>query len=226
LAKAIHHVTKPADLDTHADAWVSQYLREQIEQGKSAYTLQTMRSALRLCFGPHVATSVKMPRRRRRDITRSRVPVKQDAHFQPKNWPEHILFAEATGLRRGEMRDVRVGDITQKSDGTVFVHVNNGKGGKARDVVVLSGYEHRLLAMIEGRDPGEHLFTRMPKNMDIQSYRRASAQERYQLLAPGRELPPADTERIKPTDYDATAVQEVSESLGHSRRRRATILNH
>ena len=69
-------------------------------------------------------------------------------------------------------------------------------------------------------------FTHIPKSMDVQSYRRASAQARYQQLAPERALPLADAKRIKPTDYDASAAQEVSESLGHSRRRRSTILNH
>ncbi len=224
--KMTYQVSNPAVVDTNADAWASQYLRALIEQGKSPYTLQTVRSALRLCFWPDLAASVELPKRKRSAITRSRVPVKQDAHFQPKNWPRHILFAEATGLRRAEMRDLRVGDISRQTDGTVSVHVNNGKGGKARDVVVLPGYEHGVLAMIEGRDPSKHVFERIPKSMDVQSYRRASAQARYQQLAPGRELPPADVERIASTDYDALAAQEVSESLGHSRRRRATILNH
>jgi len=72
----------------------------------------------------------------------------------------------------------------------------------------------------------QFLFGRIPKSMDVQSYRRSSAQARYQLLASDREFPPADAKRIKPTDYDQSATQEVSESLGHSRRRRSTILNH
>jgi len=91
---------------------------------------------------------------------------------------------------------------------------------------VLAGYEQDILAMVEGREPREHLFERIPKSMDVQSYRRGSAQARYQILAPGRELPPVDAKRIKPTDYDKSAAQEVSVSLGHSRRRRSTILNH
>jgi integrase len=224
--KKTYDVSNPAIVDTNAEAWVSQYLRERIEQGNSPYTLQTIRSALRLCFWPELAASVELPKRRRSAITRSRVPVKHDAHFQPKNWPHHVLFAEATGLRRAEMRDLRVGDVTMKDDGSIWVHVTNGKGGKARDVVVLAGYEQGILAIIEGRDPSEHVFTHIPKSMDVQSYRRASAQARYQQLAPERALPLAGAERIKPTDYDATAAQEVSESLGHSRRRRSTILNH
>jgi integrase len=224
--KQTHHVTHHVVVDAHADEWVSQYLGELIAQGKSPYTLQTIRSALRLIFEREVASCVELPKRSRDAITRSRLPVKMDAHFQPKNWPGHILFSEATGLRRAEMRDLRVRDITSLPDGTLSVHVRNGKGGKARDVPVLAGYEQDIQVLIEGREPHERLFERMPKNMDVQGYRRSSAQARYQHLAPGKELPPASSKRIKPTDYDTLAAQEVSESLGHSRRRRSTILNH
>jgi hypothetical protein len=112
------------------------------------------------------------------------------------------------------MRDLRVRDVTKKPDGTLSVHVRNGKGGKARDVPVLAGYEQDILAMMEGCDPGERLFERMPKNMNVQSYRRASAQARYQQLAPGRELPAADVERIKPTDYDKAAAHPLFCWLG------------
>jgi integrase len=221
-----YHVTRPVDLDTHADAWVSQYLRERMAQGKSPYTLATERSALRLFFGPHVASSVLLPKRKWSGITRSRVPVKQDRHFQPKHWPDHIWFAQAAGLRYSEMRDLRVGDVSPKPDGTLVVHVRRGKGGKAREVAVLAGYEQEILALIAGRDPKEHIFRHVPKNMDVQSYRRVSAQARYQQHAPEQALPPAEGERLKPTDYDATAVQEVAASLGHSRRRKAIVLNH
>jgi integrase len=224
--KKTHHVTDHRIVEVHADAWVSQYLQALIEQGRSPYTLQTIRSALRMVFGREIASSVEMPRRKRSEIKRSRRPVKMDAHFQPEHWPEHILFARATGLRRAEMRDVRVRDITHQPDGTVSVHVHRGKGGKARDVTVLAGYGQEVLAMLEGRSPDEHLFRHIPKNMDVQSYRREMAQTRYQQLAPASTLPAADVVRIKPSDYDAAAAQTVSESLGHSRRRRATVLNH
>ncbi|HEY5002141.1 MAG TPA: site-specific integrase [Ktedonobacteraceae bacterium] len=224
--KETHHVNDHAIVAAYADEWASQYLQALIEKGRSPSTLQTVRSALRMVLGRDIASSLELPKRTRGAITRSRLPVKQDAHFQPKNWPEHVLFAQAIGLRRAEMRDLRVGNVTVMPDGTISVHVENGKGGKSRDVTVLAGYEQDILAMVEGREPREHLFERIPKSMDVQSYRRDSAQARYQQLAPGRELPLADAKRIKPTDYDKLAAQEVSESLGHSRRRRSTILNH
>lgn len=226
-AKETHHIRKPADLDTHADAWVSEYLEEGIKKGKSSSTLYTQRSALRLFFGPHVAASVQLPKRKRKEITRSRGPVAQDKHFQPKNWPDQVLVAKATGLRRSELRDLRVREVTTDEQGQLWVHVRNGKGGKARDVVVMERYKEDVLALIEGCDPDEHLFALIPKDMDVQSYRRASAQERYLQQAPERTLPSTTKKkRIHSKDYNAEAVQEVSESLGHSRRRRSIVLNH
>jgi site-specific recombinase XerC len=224
--KARHPGTTPAMLDSHADAWVSQYLRERIAEGYSASTLATIRSALRLCFWEEVAASVELPMRSRQAITRSRVPVEQDAHFQPQHWAEHVLFAQATGLRRSEMRDVRVGDISVQPDGSVRVHVRRGKGGKARDVTVLAGSEQAILALLEGREPQERLFQHIPKNMDVQSYRRAFAQAYYQQQAQGRALPPQDAARLKPGDYDLEACQQVAEALGHSRLRRGIVLSH
>jgi integrase len=224
--KARHPGTKPAMLDSHADEWASQYLQELIEEGRSPATLATIRSALRLCFGEDIAASVELPRRSRLQITRSREPVKQDTHFQPQHWPAHVLFAQATGLRRSEMRDVRVGDITAQPDGSVQVHVRRGKGGKARDVTVLAGYEQAVLALLEGREPQERLFEYIPKNMDVQSYRRAFAQASYQQHASGRALPPPQAKRLKPSDYDLAAAQQVAEALGHSRRRRGIVLSH
>jgi hypothetical protein len=112
--KETHHVNDHIIVAAHADEWACQYLQELIAKGKSPYTIQTARSALRMVLGRNIASSLALPKRKRSAITRSRIPVKHDAHFQPKNWPEHILFAQATGLRRAEMRDVRVGDVTSR----------------------------------------------------------------------------------------------------------------
>ncbi|HEX4207790.1 MAG TPA: hypothetical protein VHZ51_27055 [Ktedonobacteraceae bacterium] len=65
----------------------------------------------------------------------------------------------------------------------------------------MAGYEKDILALIEGRDPKEHVFTRIPKNMDVQSYRRSSAQARYLQQAPDRALPSAEAERLRSTEY-------------------------
>jgi integrase len=204
-------------LDERADELVTQYLMEHVAAGRSAYTMQSERAALRLFFGNwSLAAAVGIPRRTRTTITRSRGPASHDRHFQPAHWQTHIRFAQACGLRRAELRDLRVRDVYTGSDGTVFVHVKNGKGGRPREVPVLSGHEKDVLAVVQGRAPHEKVFDHIPKHMDVHSYRRDSAQQRYLQHAPGQALPPVDG-RLRRDDYDPAATQQVSWALGHNR---------
>ncbi len=221
--QATYQITRPACLDERADELVCEYLRKGIAEGRSPYTLQTQRSALRLFFGWQIASSVDLPKRKREAITRSRLPVKQDRHFQPNNWPNQVLFARATGLRWAELRDLRIGEVYKNECQHLVVYVRNGKGGKSREVPVLPEYEQDVLSVIQGREREEHVFDHVPTAMDVQSYRRSSAQVRYQHHARNRPLPPAQG-RLKPTIYDASATKKVSKALGHQRK--SIVLTH
>ena len=218
-----YHVTSLAQLDPRADELATAYLQQQLAEGKSPYTLQTERAALRLFFGNRsLASTVAIPRRARANITRSRGPKQHDRHFNPANWPDLVNFARAAGLRRHELRALYCRDIFER-DGQLLVHVASGKGGLARDVPVLAGREAEVLAMREGRDPDALVFARTPKHFDVHSYRREFAQALYLQYAPGRSLPPA-TGRLKRSDYDRQAAERVSHALGH--RRGDVVLRH
>jgi integrase len=215
-ARSTHQVISLAELDRCANELATEYLQQQLAENKSPYTLQAKRAALRLFFANRaLAATVCFPRRERTKITRSRGPKQHDRHFQPENWPTLLHFLSATGLRRQELHDLHVRDIVE-CDGRVLVHVANGKGGRRRDVPVLSGCEGDVLSMRGERDPDEVAFARIPKHMDVHSYRREFAQALYLYHAPGRGLPPA-TGRLKPADYDRGAAQQVTEALGHNR---------
>jgi integrase len=115
---------------------------------KSPYTLQTIRSALRLFFADRqIASEVQIPRRARAMITRSRGEKQHDRHFQPANWQPLINFLKATGLRRDELKMLRVGNILDDDlvTGGPAVCVANGKGGKSRIVPALPGQEEAVL---------------------------------------------------------------------------------
>ncbi len=206
----------PARIDAHADALASLYLAQRIEQGKSAWTLQTERSALRMYFQDRdLAASVELPKRRRQDIKRSRGPATRDRHFQPANWQPFITFCLACGLRREELRDLLVRDIYHRpGDDQLVVHVCKGKGGKDRKVAVFPGREQDILEVIAGRDPEAHVFERLPQT-DIHAFRRQFAQELYEHLS-GRPLPP-QAGRLQAKDFDYDAALEVSRRLGHNR---------
>ncbi len=215
-ARATHHLIRLSQLDLCANDLATAYLQQRLTDGKSPYTLQAERAALRLFFAnPALAATVPIPRRARTGITRSRGEKSHDRHFQPANWPTLIKFLEATGLRRKELRELRVRDIFTQ-DGQLLVQVANGKGGLARKVPVLPGREGDVLAVRVGRDPNEAAFPRIPKHLDVHSYRRAYAQALYLSYAPGRTLPPAQG-RLKRSDYDRDAAEQVSHALGHRR---------
>lgn len=222
-ARGHHQVISLAQLDPRADELVTAYLQQQLEEHKSPYTLQVERAALRLFFNDRtLASTVAIPRRERDSITRSRGPKQHDHHFQPANWPELIRFAQATGLRRHELQALHCRDIFSR-DGQLLVHVASGKGGLARDVPVLPGYEAHVLLVGAGHAPDEAAFPRIPKHLDVHSYRREYAQALYLQHAPGRSLP-QPTGRLKRGDYDVEAVLQVSQALGH--RRKDVILRH
>jgi integrase len=215
--RSTHAIKTLVQLDPRADELATVYLQQQLADGKSPYTLQVERAALRLFFDNRtLAASVTIPRRARASITRSRGAKKHDRHFQPENWPELVNFVRATGLRRHEVRNLQCGDIYQDQDGRLLVHVKNGKGGLERHVPVLVGREVDVLTVIAGRDPEVPVFERIPKHMDVHSYRREYAQALYLYHAPGRTLPSA-TGRLKRSDYDRDAAQRVSWALGHQR---------
>jgi integrase len=214
--RQVYHITSLAQLDPRADELTTAYLQQQLAEGKSPYTLQVERAALRLFFDNRsLASTVQIPRRARASIPRSRGPKQHDRHFNPENWPELVSFARAAGLRRHELRTLRCRDIFYR-DGQLLVHVESGKGGLKRDVPVLAGREVDVLAVSAGRDPGELVFARIPKRFDVHSERREYAQALYLQYAPGRALPPA-TGQLKRKDYDREAAKQVSYALGHQR---------
>ena len=212
-----HSLNRLDFVDERADELASAYLAMRIECKKSPYTLQAERSALRLFFqNDLLAQEVALPKRLREYITRSRHATKQDAHFQPKNWPELLAFLTATGIRREEVMALFGYEVCVDTDiGDLVIYVRNGKGGKSRVVHVLPGHEHAVLQVKEQRPEIMHVFEQVPKDLDVHSYRRSYAQTFYKHLS-GRELPPQKG-RLKPHDYDRCAALYVSQQLGHER---------
>jgi integrase len=227
-ARDTYGIKQFAGLVARADELASDYLRKNLDEQKSASTLQTIRAALRMLFGNRqLAQSVELPKRRRKQITRSRGPKKHDRQFQPKNWPDLLHFLDATGLRRDEVKMLKAGDICEHNPdygGQTTVLVRNGKGGKERTVLVDPERVQDVLKLKAGRADDERVFARIPKHLDVHSHRRDFAQDRYLRNAPDHDLPPIEKDRLSPKDYDRTAAQKVTEALGHNRR--SVVLGH
>lgn len=154
-----------------ARPYVALYLQHRIYSGKSAWTIQKDRSALRKVYqDQELASEVELPKRRLKDIKRSRRPVAMDKNFNLELHRDLIDFETATGLRRHELAVLTPEDIFWR--GTRLVtRVKQGKGGKYREATVIKGMEDRVLDIIQGKDSKQPIFDRIPKAMDVHSYR-------------------------------------------------------
>jgi hypothetical protein len=211
-------------IDERVQELTAEFLQQYLDAGKSASTLLTVRSALRMAFADRtLMQDVPLPERSQSKITRSRGEKAHDKHFNPDHWPEHVHFEQAAGLRRDEMKLLRAADLWERETdpaseyyGQPVVKVWNGKGGKARTVPVLAGREQDVLSLKEGLAAEDLVFPRIPKHMDIHSYRREYAQALYLQYAPGFSLPPSQG-RLKRGSYHRDAALAVTRALGHNR---------
>lgn len=222
-ARATVGVRRLEELDRRAAELAPRWLAANLAQGKSPYTIQMLRSALRMFHQDRtLGADVAIPRRHREQIRRSRAETAADRRLNQEKYHDLIAFLHATGLRRREVTMLRVGQVEDLGWLGIHVQVPNGKGGKARDVVVLPGAADLVRTLVKDKKPTEKLFPRIPTVLDVHACRRSYAQTLYQALS-GRELPPA-TGRLPPDSYDRRAVEQVSACLGH--RRLDVVLRH
>ena len=92
---------------------VNEWLQSRVDAGLSAWTVQLEAKALGKLYGisPEDEGYFVPPKRRREDITRSRSDRVRDRHFSEANNDELIKFCKGTGLRRGELEELRGGDL-------------------------------------------------------------------------------------------------------------------
>lgn len=204
-----------------ARQYVGRYLRLRIRKGVSAWTVRTETAALAKLFQCAMADfGVKLPKRRRRDVTQHR-GNRWSGHYDSIKHKALELFCRACGLRRHEVAQLRPTDVYRSNKGNVIVHVRQGKGGKERFVIALNNTPLELAEQAAARGD-KMIFPHIPKYAPIHTWRRAYAQDLYQRLArPVEEIPRQEQyiccgERAG-ISYDKRAMQAVSKMLGHSR---------
>ena len=101
-----------------AKKYVNEWLQVRVDQGLSAWTIQTEAKALGKLYGinPDDPDYFQPPKRNRQDITRSRVDRARDKHFSVSNNDELIKFCKGTGLRRSELASIKGKDLISRSE--------------------------------------------------------------------------------------------------------------
>jgi hypothetical protein len=202
--------------------FVRAYLEQRMLDGISPWTLHRDASALAKLFRCTSADfGVKLPPRRRCDISRYRNINKQMKQFEA----EHPALAEACkscGVRRHELHNLlSAEDVRVDTKGNTRVLVRQGKGGRPRDIYALDDSMLRFSqqAQAGGR---KYICRTIPPRAPIHAFRRIFAQRTYAKFArPVHQIPKKDRyvchADMKGIVLDKRAMRSVSKALGHNR---------
>lgn len=205
------------------EPYVQPFVDWLIEKKYSASTIHTWLSAVSKVLGLSLS-NCQCPKRERAAITRSRYPVKSDAHFAPANHQDLVDFCRSVGPRNHkELAYIRGTDLVLMEDGSYAVNIRQGKGGKQRFAPIY-GPPDRVAKVVElMKAAGDNLlFEKIPTAADIHSYRAEYACTTYKTHArPLAEIPRKDRyicrKDMAGVIYDKAAMLIASRALGHNR---------
>ena len=214
--------------DTHgcktleaARPYTGEYLQQRMDGGLSAYTVRRDAAGIAKLYQCQTTDlGVTLPTRHRADVTQHR-GNKSAGHFSETKNRELVDLCKATGLRRHEVAALRPSDVTQNSAGQTIVHVQQGKGGKTRDVVALNDRPFQIAQAAQAAGQ-ERVIEHIPNRAPIHEYRAEFAQTMYnQLARDPATLPSSEEYRCRRdmagTVFDKAAMGAVSAALGHNR---------
>jgi len=203
-----------------AQKYVGEFLSKKIEQGYSIWTIKLYACALGKLYQQNSNSFIELPKRTRNQIVRSRNETIRDKHFSETRNLSLVEFCKSTGLRRKELENLRSDNCYQV--GTQwFIKVENGKGGKTREVPILDN-NPITIQKIKDTPPHQRIWGKVHSACDVHSYRSIYANALYHKYAR-----PLDTlsfqEKyycrgdMKGKVYDKLAMEKVSLALGHNR---------
>ena len=205
---------------SQAQKYVSEFLSKKMEQGYSHWTIKLYACALGKLYQVPSNSFVELPTRTRHDIIRSRDVVIRDKHFSETKNSTLVDFCKSTGLRRCELEHIK-GNCLIEHENQWYIKIENGKGGKYREVPILNNNPLTIDKM-QNTPPHERVWGKVHSACDVHSYRSDYANALYNKFArPLEEIP--KNERyycrgdMKGRVYDKIAMQYVSKALGHER---------
>ncbi len=195
-------------------------------KGLSAYTIRRDAAGIAKMYRCRTTElGAELPIRRRGDITQHRRDTTSGQFSEVRN-ADLVALCKATGLRRREVVQLRPEDICRHPDGSVSVHVTQGKGGRERTITALNDVPVILAekAFAEGR---EFVISHIPNRAPIHQYRADFARADYVRRARNIEtLKENEIYRCRKAGihdtmggkcFDRQAMLETSKQLGHSR---------
>lgn len=179
-----------------ARRFVEAFLQNGIDRKLSAYTMQLQAAALAKLYGCHSTDfDVDLPKRSRANLTRSRGEKVRDANFNEGLHEELVRFCRCTGLRRGELEQIR-GEDLREIDGKYYLEVTrNTKGGRPRTSPIVGTDEEVRAVVAQLHAAGsKKVYPVVSTHADVHGYRSDYATRVYN--AKKRDLSEFKNERL------------------------------
>lgn len=209
--------------------YVNEYLKNLINQGLSAYSISTAKSAIAKVLRTSSTNFIATPPRTRKSIKRSRYEAKRDKNISEELERKFSKITSSTGLRKKEMEAVRGVDL-KEINGKYYVKVRQGKGGKKRLALIMGKDKEETEEIINiFKEAGElKIAPKLPSHYDNHHYRAVYAKRIYNHYAraideiPGGLISEGGERYIMRNDrageiLDRKAMLITSKYLGHNR---------
>lgn len=206
--------------------YVNEYLQNQIDENKSAWTISTQKAALAKTFGVDYNAFIATPARERRNIKRSRHAVLRDKNISAETERFLSTITSATGLRRNELCKITGEALRYDArTGRPYLHITQGtKGGKIRNAWIIgSDPEETDYVVNLFRSAGKmRVIPKVSSAYDNHRYRGVYAKRLYEICARSINEIPENERYIMRKDragevLDKRAMRIVSKCLGHNR---------
>lgn len=161
--------------------YVDEYLKCNIDSGKSSYTIKLQASALAKLYSCRTTDFIPTPARKRAEIKRGRVKEGR-VRFSEEKHADLVSFCRCTGLRRAELEALRGSDLVVQ-DGEYFINVTRAtKGGRPRvsPIVGTPSEIAQIVALMRSKGEGK-VWGPVSSHANIHGYRADYAKKVYEL---------------------------------------------
>lgn len=177
--KNVHNIAE-------CEKYVEEWMNNRIDR-YSPYTLKMELSAIAKLYHKNAeGYNVKIPKRIRGDIKKSRGTAARDKNFSAENNRELIALLKVSGMRRREVSCLKPEWLFQEN-GKYFIHVTEGaKGGRPRIIPLLTTNKDALeiaINKIVSTPAGKRVFPKPNTSIDIHHYRHEYVKQFYKQTA-------------------------------------------
>ena len=184
--------------------YIQEYIDHLKEEGKSPWTINTALSAICKSTGASIH-DYDHPKRTVSRIQRGNNDRAHDS-YNEKNHSQILEANRLLGMRRNELQQLRAENIIERN-GNVVISIK-GKGGRANEhIFILDEEKHKVLALKEGKEPHEKIFSRdmFHNDADLHRQRQLRAVEVYNRTVKDMDEHPERRDYYKQQIYQAFA---------------------